>query len=136
MAEGFFGVLAEEVGYPYNQFPVAAFVSAGSGYQQGALCGALGVAAVCIGTVCEPDDSKKILTQLENWYRTAEFPMYQPDDKLDTTVAGTILCADSVGNWMKKTGYGYGDPERKSRCAGVTGDVTKKMIELLNAHFA
>lgn len=62
--------------------------------------------------------------------------MYQPDMKLDTTVADSILCADSVGNWMEKTGFAYGSDERKTRCAGVTGDVTKKMVELLNAHFA
>ncbi len=74
--------------------------------------------------------------ELENWYKTAELPIYQPDTKLDTTVADSILCADSVGTFMEKTGYEYGSPERKSRCAGVAADVTKKMVELLNATLA
>lgn len=136
VAEGFFGVLANEVGYPYNQIPTAAFTNYGAGFQQAALCGSLGVAAACIGTVCEPDVAKKMLGELENWYKEAELPIYQPDMKLTTTVANSILCNDSVGLFMEKTGYEYGSDERKTRCAGVAADVTKKMVELLNAHFA
>lgn len=136
MAEGFFGVLANEVGYPYNQIPTAAFTNYGAGFQQAALCGSLGVAAACIGTVCEPDVAKKMLGELENWYKEAELPIYQPDMKLTTTVANSILCNDSVGLFMEKTGYEYGSDERKTLCAGVAADVTKKMVELLNAHFA
>lgn len=136
MAEGFFGVLANEVGYPYNQIPTAAFTNYGAGFQQAALCGSLGVAAACIGTVCEPDVAKKMLGELENWYKEAELPIYQPDMKLTTTVANSILCNDSVGLFMEETGYEYGSDERKTRCAGVAADVTKKMVELLNAHFA
>jgi hypothetical protein len=37
---------------------------------------------------------------------------------------------------MKTSGFEYGSPERKSRCAGVAAEVTKKVVELLNAHFA
>lgn len=137
MAEGFFGVLAEEVGYPFNQIPVQAFVNYGSGFQQGSLCGSLGAAAACIGAVCDADTSKKILVELENWYKGAEFPMYQPENLgLATTVADSILCSDSVGKWMEKTGAEYGSSERKSRCAGVTADCAKKMVELLNATLA
>ncbi len=33
---------------------------------------------------------------------------------------------------MEAHGVAYGDPERKSRCAGTTADVVRKMIELLN----
>lgn len=128
--------MATEVGYPYNQIPRAAFTNYGAGFQQGALCGALGVAAVCIGSVCEPDTAKKILVELENWYKEAELPMYQPDMELPTTVANSILCNDSVGKFMETSGYEYGSNERKTRCAGVTADVTKKMVELLNAQFA
>jgi hypothetical protein len=62
--------------------------------------------------------------------------MYQPDMELPTTVADSILCNDSVGNFMEKTKFEYGSNERKTRCAGVTADVTKKMVELLNAQFA
>ena len=137
IAEGFFGVLADEVGYPFNQIPVATFVNYGSGFQQASLCGSLGAAAACIGTVCDADTSKKVLVELENWYKVTAFPMYQPENlNLATTVADSILCSDSVGKWMEATGFEHGSPERKSRCAGVTADTAKKMVELLNAALA
>lgn len=114
-----------------------AFVSAGGGYGQASLCGCIGVAAACIGTVCDADTSKKLLGELSKWYKDAEFPIYQPEGLgLPTSVAESTLCEDSVGKYMEVSGVAYGDPERKSRCAGVTGDVTKKMVELLNEALA
>jgi len=114
-----------------------AFVSAASGYGQASLCGCIGVAAACIGTVCDADTSKKLLADLSKWYKDAEFPQYQPEGlDLPTTVAGSTLCEDSVGRFMEASGVAYGDPERKSRCAGVTGEVTRKMVELLNEALA
>ena len=134
VAEGFFGSLAEEVGYPFNQFPTAAFTNAASGYGAGTLCGCLGVAATCIGTVTDVDTSKKLVAELFNWYETAEFPQYQPENLgLAHTVADSVLCEQSVGNFMEVQKVKYGDPERKSRCAGTTADVVRKMVELLNA---
>lgn len=133
MAEGFFGELAEQVGYPFDQIPVEAFTSAAGGYGQATLCGSLGVAATCIGTVCDVDTSKKILAELSKWYKKETFPNYQPENlNLTQTVAGSVLCDDSVGTFMEASGFEYGSPERKSRCAGVAGEVTKKMVELLN----
>ena len=114
-----------------------AFVSAASGYGQGSLCGCVGVAAACIGTVCDADTSKKLLAELSKWYKDAEFPMYQPEGlDLPQTVASSVLCENSVGNFMEAAKVEYGDPLRKSRCAGVTGDVAKKMVELLNETLA
>jgi hypothetical protein len=114
-----------------------AFVSAASGYGQASLCGCVGVAAACIGTVCDADTSKALLAELSKWYKDAEFPQYQPEGLgLPTTVAGSTLCEDSVGNFMEKAGVAYGDPERKSRCAGTTADVAGKMVELLNEALA
>ncbi|KAF5054632.1 Split-Soret cytochrome c [bioreactor metagenome] len=113
------------------------FTNYGAGFTQASLCGSLGCAAACIGSVCDADTAKAILGELENWYKEAELPMYQPENlNLPTTVAGSILCSDSVGNFMAKSGYAMGDPERKSRCAGVAADVTGKMVELLNAKLA
>lgn len=113
------------------------FSNYGAGFTQAALCGSLGSAAACIGTVCDAESARAILGELEAWYKEAELPMYQPENlNLPTTVANSIMCADSVGNFMKETGYAMGDPERKARCAGVCADITKKMVELLNAKFA
>ena len=133
VAEGFFGSLADEVGYPFNQFPTAAFTHAASGYGAGTLCGCLGVAATCIGTVTDVDTSKKLVAELFNWYTQEDFPHYQPENlDLVHTVADSMLCEQSVGNFMEAQNVKYGDPERKSRCAGVTADVVRKMVELLN----
>lgn len=133
VAEGFFGTLADDVGYPFNQIPPETFISAAGGYGQTGLCGCIGVAAACIGSVCDADTSKELLKNLSAWYKTAEFPMYQPENlNLPTTIAESTVCADSVGSFMREARVEYGAPERKSRCAGVTADVTKKMVEMLN----
>ncbi len=137
MAEGFFGELADQVGYPFNQMPVEAFTSAAGGYGQATLCGSLGVAATCIGAVCDVETSKKVLAELSKWYKQETFPNYQPEGlDLPHTVAESVLCQDSVGKFMEESGFEYGSPERKSRCAGVAGEVTKKMVELLNVELA
>ena len=125
------------MGYPFNQIPVQAFTAAAGGYGAATLCGSLGVAATCIGAVTDVDTQKKIVAELFKWYKTAEFPQYQPENlNLSHTVAESILCSDSVGKFMEVQGVAYGDPERKARCAGVTADVTRKMVELLNENLA
>ena len=101
------------------------------------LCGSLGVAASCIGMVTDVDTQKKIVGELFKWYKGFEFPQYQPENLgLKHTIAESVLCEDSVGKFMKEQGVAYGDPERKSRCAGVTADVSRKMVELLNEALA
>ena len=83
--------------------------------------------------VTDVDTSKKLVGELFNWYKAHEFPQYQPEDlNLTTTIAETTLCEDSVGNFMEAQGVAYGDHERKARCAGVTADVARKIVELLN----
>jgi len=125
--------LATQVGYPYNQIPTEAFIPAASGYGQASLCGCIGVAAACAGAVCEGDQAKKIVYELSEWYKETPFPMYQPEELgLPSTVAESTLCEQSVNKFMEAQGCEYGDPERKSRCAGVTADVTRKLIEILN----
>lgn len=137
VAEGFFGTLADEVGYPFNQIPTGMFINASSGYQHASLCGSVGVAAACIGAVCDGDTSKKLIMELVKWYKAAEMPMYQPEGlNLKTTVAKSTLCDDSVSIYMNAEGVEYGDPKRKSRCAGVAADCTRKAVEILNEHFA
>ena len=129
------GQLAEVVGYPYNQLPIGMLANASTGYGVGSFCGSLGGAVAAIGLVCEAADAKKITGELTSWYRTAEFPHYQPVLKSITTVADSVNCMDSVGVYMEKTGVKMGSDERKARCAGVTADVAKKAVELLNAFF-
>ncbi|WP_353894564.1 C-GCAxxG-C-C family protein [Proteinivorax hydrogeniformans] len=134
VAEGFFGTISDEVGYPFNHIPPQAFRSAGGGYGgQGTLCGALGVAAACIGMVCDADTQNELVNELWNWYRKHPFPQYQPAGlDLKTTVADSVICSESVGKFMQKQGVAYGDKERRERCAGVTSEIAKKTVELLN----
>lgn len=137
VSDGFFGLLAEEVGYPFNQIRPELWINGAAGYGAATLCGSLGTAAACIGSVCDADMQKKVLADLFNWYKTAEFPSYQPENLgLPTTVADSLLCVDSVGKFMEVSGYAMGDPERKSRCAGVAAECAKKMVELLNEALA
>ncbi len=125
--------MAEEVGYPYDHIPTGAFINASGGYRDASLCGSLGAAAAFIGTVAEADVAKQTISQLISWYEQAEMPMYQPEElQLPTTVAGSELCYTSVSKFMEESGYAHGDPERKQRCAGVTADVVRKTLELLN----
>lgn len=133
VAEAFVDALSEEAGYPFNQIPAGAFIGGAAGYGQGALCGSLGAAAACIGMVSDGDKQKELIAELYNWYKKHPFPQYQPAEMdLKTTVCNSVLCIDSVGVFMKEQGVGMGDPERKERCAGVTAEVARKMVEILN----
>lgn len=132
VADGIIGELADKAGYPFNQIPIDMFANGTTGYGTGSLCGSLGGAAAAIGLVCEDDDAKQITQELFKWYREAELPIYQPTMKLETTVAGSVNCDESVGGYMEKTGAKMGDDIRKERCACVSGDVAKKTVEILN----
>lgn len=130
-------MLADEVGYPYNQIPTEAFLGYAGGFGQASLCGTVAVGASFIYSVCDKETASKLSGELYKWYKEANFPYYQPEGlELKQTVAESTLCGDSVSNWMKETGAEYGSDERKTRCAGVAADTAKKVIELLNAELA
>lgn len=137
ISEGFFGTLSDEIGYPFNQIPREAFASFAGGFGQATLCGTIGAGAACIGSVCDVETSKKLLDELSKWYKKQSFPNYQPEGLgLPQTVADSVLCEESVGKFMEVSGFEYNSPERKSRCAAVAAEVTKKIFELLNAELA
>lgn len=133
--QGIIGELAELKGYPYNQIPTESMAVAAGGYAGlGTLCGALGGAAVAIGVITDTETGKKIVAELWNWYKEFPFPVYEGNNtELPTTVAESVLCADSVGKFMAVQGCAYTDPERKERCGRLTADVAKKAVELLNS---
>lgn len=137
VADAIIGQLADKVGYPYNQIPMAMFANGATGYGIGSLCGSIGGAAGAIGLLCPAADAKAVLAELMSWYRSAELPIYQPEEDAPAhTVANSVNCVDSVGTFMSAAGItDMADPIRRRRCAGVTADVAKKAVELLNAHF-
>ena len=137
VADGIIGQLADNVGYPFNQIPIGMFANGAGGYGAGTLCGSLNGAVAAIGLVCTPEDSAKLTRELFSWYKETPFPLYQPEIKTDkTTVSGSVNCEESVLPFMQATGLSMGDDGRKARCAGVSADVAKKTVELLNAHFS
>lgn len=135
VADAIIGQLADDVGYPFNQIPIAMYANGATGYGAGSLCGALGGAVNAIGLVCAPDDAKKLTQKLFAWYREADLPIYQPKMESKTSKAHSVNCEDSLEGYMTLTGVKMGDPARKERCAGVTGDTARKTVELLNEHF-
>jgi len=100
---------------------------------QGETCGTLAVAAVAIGMVTDRETQREMVADLLQWYRKFDFPEYNPSDMdLERTVADSASCKDSVLTFMEEQGCGFGDDERKERCAGVTADVVGYVIERLN----
>ncbi len=100
---------------------------------QFSLCGSLGVAAACIGTVTDVETQKELITELFKWYKDHPFPQYQPAEMdLTTSVAESELCQNSVEKFMEAQGCEFGDAERKERCAGVAAEIARKTVELLN----
>lgn len=128
-------LMGEEYGYPYNQYDGRVFAHAAAGYGIGALCGSLVGACAAIGVFCEPADARALRDDLFTWYKQHAFPGYQPEFKAETTVSGSVQCADSVGIFMKQANLQMGDAPRVARCAAVTGETAAKAVELLNKHF-
>lgn len=129
------GQLGDKAGYPWNQIPVDAFANGATGFGVGSLCGAIAGAATCIGLAIPPEDAAAVTAELFKWYTSTELPTYQPDVEVDALVSPSVNCLDSVGQFMKVSGYGMKDPERKARCAGLTADAAGKVVELINAYY-
>jgi len=97
------------------------------------LCGALSSAAHIINLFHDTKDATALTNELFSWYSQAEFPYYQPEHTLPTTVADSVLCHVSVTRFMEKANVPRPSAERKARCGGLTADVAKFTVELLNA---
>ncbi len=132
---GILGELADAYGYPYNQINAKMFANGGGGYGRQTLCGSLGGACAVLGLFCESKRSGALRNELYTWYENHEFPGYQPEFTSVYTVSNSIQCSESVGNWMKASGFEFGSPERIARCAGVSAEVAVKVVELLNIEY-
>lgn len=136
VAKALLGELSAKVGFPYTMIPPEMFANGKEGYTCGTLCGALGGAVGVIGLCCEPESSRELVKKLFAWYTSVELPIYQPEVEPPVhTVAPSVNCVDSVTTFMTAAGVERKDPIRKRRCGGVSADVARKTIELLNIHF-
>lgn len=135
MADGIIGMLQDEVGFPYNMIPTMSYVHGRGGfYGYGTLCGALSPACHVINLCHDGDVANALVNELLSWYCQFPFPEYQPaNHNLITTVSESTLCHVSVTKFMQATGFKRSDPERGERCAGLTADVAKFTVQLLNA---
>jgi len=130
--------LHEEVGDPYNFIPVEMYkYGSGGAAGWGTLCGSLNGACSVINLVCK--DFGAVCNEVIGWYTKQPFPSTDHDEYAkfkgqETTVSNSPLCHNSVSKWCNKTGAKIGDPERKDRCAKLSGDVAAKTVELLNAY--
>jgi hypothetical protein len=147
-------LLREKVGGPYLQMPYRQLRFGGAGIGNwGTICGALNGACAAIALVAADADIGKICSELLGWYTRYPFPSEasnnlaaaggfkyspatHPKMKLVTSVSDSPLCHVSNAKWIKASGFGLSTPERKERCARLTGDVAQKAVELLNAYKA
>ena len=112
------------------------FANGKEGYTCGTLCGALGGAVAMIGLVCASADSRQLTKDLFAWYCSTNLPIYQPEAAAPVqTVAPSVNCIDSITKFMTAANVERGDIIRKRRCGGLSGDVARRTVELLNAHF-
>ena len=136
VAKGLLTELREKVGYPYTMIPAEMFANGKEGYTCGTLCGALGGAVGIIGLCCGPDDSRELVKKLFAWYTSTDLPIYQPEEAAPVqTVAPSVNCSDSITTFMTAANVERKDPIRKRRCGGLSGDVARKTVELLNVFF-
>lgn len=133
--------LKEKVGAPYDSFPVDMLRYGGAGIASwGTICGALNGACAAIALVVPKADVAKICGELLGWYTVTPFPGTDLDSiakfkNLKQSVANSPLCHASVSNWCAASGLKEGSMERKDRCAKLTGDVTAKAVEMINAYY-
>jgi hypothetical protein len=144
---GVFSAVMEELGRrfgePYSSFPVDMMVyGAGGVGGWGTLCGALNGAAALIGLfVRDETRQKQLIGKLFKWYETSELPIFKPSNQeveiaMPVSVSNSVLCHVSVTRWCKVSGKKAYMKEQKERCKRLTADVTRRTVELLNAHFA
>lgn len=120
----------------WNTLPLDAFYyGRGGAYLWGTLCGALNgglfVLTLALG------DSPQAADDLMTWYMKTSLPSlhletYCRFHNQQQTVAGSPMCHQSVGNWIKAAGKGIHTPERIERCAKLTGDTAAYVAKILN----
>ncbi len=138
--------LQEKLGYPYNQIPTYMLTFGRGGIVgEGSVCGAVNGALVAINLIAG-DEYRPLANDLVEWYKNAKLPTdrsnelaqqamfaaaYTSDMQVQT-VARSVNCATSVGNWTAVTGYKMYDSERVERCARLTADVAAAAAIILN----
>ncbi len=136
VAKAILSQLNEKVGFPYTAIPEEMYKTGKEGYGAGTLCGALAGAVNMISLCVPTEDARELNSELFRWYSTTNLPLYRPEGLSDVqTVAASINCDDSVTGFKAAANVEQADPIRKERCGGISGDVARKTIELLNVYY-
>ena len=135
--EGIIGELRAKVGYPFDTFPTLMMKYGGGGVAGwGTLCGALNGTAAAINLLAPSTVVNKIISEVYGWYGTTQLPIYTPASsditEIQTSVADSQLCHQSVTNWCNTSGFKSTSPERAERCARLTASVVQYTVNLLN----
>ena len=120
----------------WSTLPLDAFYyGRGGAYLWGTLCGALNgglfVLTLALG------DCPQAADDLMTWYVKAQLPSLNHEEycrfkNQPQTIAGSPLCHQSAGRWIKKTGFAINTPERIERCAKISGDTAAYVADILN----
>ncbi len=138
-----FGQLREKVGEPYKSFPIDAFIFLEGGIAGwGTICGTNAGANIVTNLIIGPrtagsEDGMLMGSEVMQWYSETSMPTFTPKEpkvkvEIPKTISDSPLCHISVGKWMKASNKSLGSPERKDRCARLTGSVAYHLVELLN----
>jgi Putative redox-active protein (C_GCAxxG_C_C)/Secretion system C-terminal sorting domain len=153
---GMFGSFVEalktKIGDPYNALPYELMLyGRGGGAGWGSLCGAVNASAACISLVVNKADSGLLIMEVYGWAASELLPtdianQAALDNRytagsfngvaLPQSIAGSVMCHASLANWCGVADKKIGDPERKERCARITGDMAVKTVEVINAYHA
>ncbi|MBU4262867.1 MAG: C-GCAxxG-C-C family protein [Proteobacteria bacterium] len=128
--------LREQIGGPYNNLPVEAFIFGHGGtVGWGTLCGTLMGAGIAT-SFAAGKKGEEVLNDVIAWYGDTQLPIFMPANPKATikqvNASDSPLCHVSVGKWMKKEGVSLASAERKDRCARVAADVAFHTVTLLN----
>jgi len=140
--EAIVAALGDQLGEPYSSFPFEMFKAGAGGLQVSSVCGTCNGSAMAIGLFVEDGAARSaLISELFNWYEQTALPIFvPPNPHVDTTIAQSTphstLCHASVSKWCDSSGLSAYSSERSERCARLVADVTGKLVELLNAHFA
>lgn len=141
-----FSQLRKKVGGPYKSFPIDAFVFLEGGMVGwGTICGSNAGANIVsnmiigpriVGPMCE--NGAEIGADALQWYSETPLPSFMPKEpriktEIVQTTSNSPLCHVSVGKWMKASGYAFGSPQRRDRCARVTASVAYHLVQDLNS---
>lgn len=135
--------LAEQIGEPFSSFPIQMMKYGHGGIGgYGTTCGSLNGAAALIGLLIPEKEVQNILiTDLFQWYESAQLPVYSPSSPgLDytppTSVSESVLCHASNTKWGASSGHKISSKERKERCRRLTSDVAAQTADMLNKYFS